>query len=366
VAASVEVGCAVQGANSDPVCATKRAADPGLVIEPDAKGLTAFSEAAQPDGRELNLPSIALREYDGTKPVVLTRKLTTVGSKRETYHASTSGLQGMQVSIAPATVTVAPGETASVTITLRRGSAPWDRYVTGAITWHGTAHQVRIPVAARPWGISPRQYDDNLEEFGRLADGAYGMFEPGFTGPASGRSTGYAPMQRESYSMRTGVSGGVFDRKALGVQAHSFKVPAGSAGIVVDTATDDPDTNLDLWLYKGDKLVYRSAAGWSSSERAWVFMPEAGTYTAYVFAQDSGSPVVDYRLGHVVLSRNGHYKPATLELPTAVERGTTPQYTLRPGAPLKPDVEYWAYTELRTKGQVIPGQLVSTNQYSWE
>ncbi|WP_030177188.1 S8 family peptidase [Streptomyces sp. NRRL S-813] len=344
----------------------KRAADPGLVIEPDAKSLTAFSEAAQPDGRELNLPSIGLRDYDGTKPVVLTRKLTNVGGKRETYHASTSGLEGMQVSVAPATVTVAPGETATVTITLRRGSAPWDRYVTGAITWRGTAHQVRIPVAARPWGISPRQYDDNLEEFGRLADGTYGMFEPGFTGPVSGRSTGYARMQRESYSMQTRVSGGVFDRKALGVQAHSFKVPAGSAGIVVDTATDDPDTNLDLWLYKGDKLVYRSAASWSSSERAWVFMPEAGTYTAYVFAQDSGSPVVDYRLGHVVLSRNGHYTPATLELPTAVERGTTPQYKLRPGAPLTPDVEYWAYTELRTKGQVIPGQLVSTNQYSWE
>ncbi|MFF5859595.1 S8 family peptidase [Streptomyces sp. NPDC012751] len=344
----------------------KRAADPGLVIEPDAKSLTAFSEAAQPDGRELNLPSIGLREYDGTKPVVLTRKLTNVGSKRETYHASTSGLQGMQVSVAPATVAVAPGETASVTITLRRGSAPWDRYVTGAITWRGTAHQVRIPVAARPWGITPRQYDDNLEEFGRLTDGTYGMFEPGFTGPVSGRSTGYAPMQRESYSMRTGVSGGVFDRKALGVQAHSFKVPAGSAGIVVDTMTDDPDTNLDLWLYKGDKLVYRSAASWSSSERAWVFMPEAGTYTAYVFAQDSGSPVVEYRLGHIVLSRNGHYKPATLELPTAVERGTTPPYKLRPGAPLKPDVEYWAYTEFRTKGRVIPGQLVSTNQYSWE
>ncbi|MFF5550423.1 S8 family serine peptidase [Streptomyces olivaceoviridis] len=344
----------------------KRAADPGLVIEPDAKSLTTFSEAAQPDGRELNLPSIGLREYDGTKPVVVTRKLTNVGGNRETYHASTSGLEGMRVSVAPATVTVAPGETASVTITLRRGSAPWDRYVTGAITWRGTHHQVRIPVAARPWGISPRSYDDTLEEFGRLADGTYGMFEPGFTGPVSGRSTGYVPMRRESYSMRTGVSGGVFDRKALGVQAHSFKVPAGSAGIIVDTATDDPDTNLDLWLYKGDKLVYRSAASWSSSERAWVFMPEAGTYTAYVFAQDSGSPVVDYRIGHVVLSRDGHYEPATLELPTAVERGTTPQFKLRPGGALKPDVTYWAYTELRTKGQVIPGQLVSTTQDSWE
>ncbi|MGW1047178.1 S8 family serine peptidase [Streptomyces sp. NPDC002547] len=346
--------------------APDRAADPGLVIEPDAKSLIAFSEAAQPDGRELNLPSIALREYDGTKPVVLTRKLTNVGSKRERYHASVNGLKGMQVSVAPAAVTVAPGETAKVTITLRRGSAPWDRYVTGAIAWRSTAHQVRIPVAARPWGISPRQYDDNLEEFGRLADGTYGTFEPGFTGPVSGRSTGYAPMQWESYSMPAGVNGGVFDRKALGVQAHSFKVPAGSAGIVVETATDDPDTNLDLWLYKGDKLVYRSDANWHSNERAWAFMPEAGTYTAYVFAQASGGPVVDYRLGHVVLSRDGHYEPAALELPATVERGTTPSYKLRPHAALKPDLEYWAYTELRTKGEVIPGQLVSTNQYFWE
>ncbi|MDN3027542.1 S8 family serine peptidase [Streptomyces sp. S.PB5] len=344
----------------------RRAADPGLVIEPDVKSLIAFSEEAQPDGRELNLPSIALREYDGTKPVVLTRKLTNVGSKRETYRATTSGLEGMQVSVSPAVVTVAPGKTASVTITLRRGSAPWDRYVTGAITWRSTAHQVRIPVAARPWGIAPRQYDDNLEEFGRLAGGAYGMIEPGFTGPLSGRSTGYAPMRWESYSMPTGVRGGVFDQQGLGVRAHSFKVPAGSAGIVVQAEADAPDANLDLWLFKGDRLVYRSAASWSSSERAWAFMPEAGTYTAYVFAQDAGGPVLDYRLGHVILSRDGHYSPATLEMPTAVERGTTPPYKLRPNAPLKPDLEYWAYTELRTKGQVIPGQLVSTTQDSWQ
>ncbi|OPG09061.1 serine protease [Streptomyces sp. GKU 895] len=344
----------------------KRAADPGLVIEPDVKSLIAFSEEAQPDGRELNLPSVALREYDGTKPVVLTRKLTNVGSKRETYRATTSGLAGMKVSVSPAVVTVAPGKTASVTITLRRGSAPWDRYVTGAITWRSAGHQVRIPVAARPWGITPRQYDDSLEEFGRLSDGAYGMIEPGFTGALSGRSTGYAPMRWESYSMPTGVRGGVFDQKALGVRAHSFKVPAGSAGIVVRAETDAPDANLDLWLFKGDRLVYRSAASWSSFERAWVFMPQAGTYTAYVFAQDAAGPVLDYRLGHVVLSRNGHYRAATLELPTAVERGTTPPYKLRPDAPLKPDTEYWAYTELRTKGQVVPGQLVSTTQDSWQ
>ncbi|GAB3378339.1 hypothetical protein GCM10027452_33800 [Micromonospora halotolerans] len=343
-----------------------RAGDPGLVIEPAAADLVAFSTAAQPDGRDLNLPSISLREYDGTRQVTLTRKLTNVGGTKETYRASVTGLPGMQVSVTPTVVTIPAGRTATVTIRLRRGSAPWDRYVTGAITWRSDAHQVRIPVAARPWGISPRPYDDNLEEFGRIVNGAYGLLEPGFTGTISGRSTGYAPMRWDSYSMPAGVNGGVFDREALGVRAHTFTVPAGSAGIVVQTAADDPNTNLDLWLYKGDKLVYRSASAWHSSERAWTFMPEAGTYTAYVFAQASGSPVVDYRLGHVILSRDGHYAPATLELPARVERGTTPSYKLRPNAPLEEDLEYWAYTELSTNGAVIPGQLVSTTQYFWQ
>ncbi|MET8909709.1 S8 family serine peptidase [Micromonospora sp. NPDC004551] len=346
--------------------ALDRAEDPGLVIEPAAADLIAFGAAAQPDGRELNLPSISLREYDGTKQVTLTRKLTNVGGKQETYRAAITGLPGMQVSVTPKVVTVPPGKTATVTITLRRGSAPWDRYVTGAITWRSDAHQVRVPVAARPWGISPRIYDDNLEEFGRVVNGAFGVMEPGFTGKISGRSTGYTPMRWDSYSMPTGVNGGVFDPDALGVRAHTFTVPAGSAGIVVQTATDDPNTNLDLWLYKGDKLVYRSAADWHSSERAWVFMPEAGTYTAYVFAQASSSPAVDYRLGHVILSRDGHYAPATLELPARVERGTTPSYKLRPDAPLEENVEYWAYTEFSTNGEVIPGHLASTTQYFWE
>ncbi|MEV0425099.1 S8 family serine peptidase [Micromonospora sp. NPDC050495] len=346
--------------------ALDRADDPGLVLEPAAADLVAFASAAQPDGRELNLPSISLREYDGTRSVTLTRKLTNVGGKKETYQASVTGLPGMEINVTPKVVTVPPGTTATVTITLRRGSAPWDRYVTGAITWRSAAHQVKVPVAARPWGISPRLYDDNLEDFNRLTTGAFGSMQPGFTGKVSGRSTGYAPIRWDSYSMPAGVNGGVFDPEALGVRTHTFTVPAGSAGIVVETATDDPNTNLDLWLYKGDKLVYRSAASWHSSERAWVFMPEAGTYTAYVFAQASGGPVVDYRLGHVVLGRDGRYAPATLELPARVERGTTASYKLRPNAALAENLEYWAYTELSADGQVIPGQLVSTEQFWWE
>ena len=229
------------------------ATDPGLVIEPTAADLIAFSETAAPDGKELNLPAISLREYDGTRPVTLTRTLTNVGKARETYRSSVSGLAGMKVTVTPSSVTLAPGKSATVTITLRRGSAPWDRYVTGSIGWRGKAHSARIPVTARPWGIMPRPYADDGEEFGRMTSGSFGFVQPGFTGPLAGRSTGYTPMQRASYSIPAGVYGGVFDPKAAGVKKFDFTVPANTAGIIVETNTDDPNTNLDLYLYKGDE-----------------------------------------------------------------------------------------------------------------
>ncbi|MEV4822144.1 S8 family serine peptidase [Micromonospora sp. NPDC049274] len=342
-----------------------RAADPGLVIEPTAAELVAFSETAQPDGKELNLPAVSLREYDGTRPVTLTRTLTNVGKARETYRSSVSGLPGMKVTVTPASVTLAPGKSATVTITLRRGSAPWDRYVTGSITWKAKAHSVRIPVAARPWGISPRPYGDDGEEFGRMTSGSFGMIQPGFTGPLSGRSTGYTPVQRKTYSMPAGVYGGVFDPSASGVKKVDFTVPANTAGIVVEANTEDPNTNLDLYLYKGDKLVYSSDRYWTSAEQVYKFLPEPGRYTAYVFAQVPGGPVVDFELRHAIIARNARYSPATLTLPKTTERGGSVNFTLKPNQPLA-EGDFWAYTEWSTNGTVIPGNLVSTQQSAWE
>jgi subtilisin family serine protease len=341
------------------------AIDPGLVIEPTAADLIEFSETAQPDGKALNLPAISLREYDGTRPVALTRTLTNVGKARETYRSSVSGLNGMQVTVTPASVTLEPGRSATVTITLRRGSAPWDRYVTGSIGWHGKVHSARIPVAARPWGITPRPYGDDGEEFGRMANGASGSIQPGFTGPLAGRSTGYTPMQRKSYSMPAGVYGGVFDPSATGVKKFDFTVPANTAGIVVEANTDDPNTNLDLYLYKGDTLIYSSDRFWTSAEQAYKFLPEPGRYTAYVFAQVPGGPVVDFQLGHAIIGRNAKYSGATLTLPSMAGRGTTQGFTLKPNKPL-PEGDFWAYTELSTNGTVIPGNLVYTQQSSWQ
>ncbi|MGC5379137.1 S8 family serine peptidase [Micromonospora sp. DT68] len=342
-----------------------KATDPGLVIQPTAADLVRFSETAQPDGKELNLPAISLREYDGTRPVTITRTLTNVGKARETYRSSVSGLDGMKVSATPASVTLEPGKSATVTIAVRRGNAPWDRYVTGSITWRGKAHSARIPVAARPWGITPRPYADDGEEFGRMVNGAFGALQPGFTGPLAGRSTGYTPMVRKAYSMPAGVDGGVFDPNATGVKKVDFTVPANTAGIVVEVHTDNPNANLDLYLYKGGTLIHRSDRSWTSEEQAYKFLPEPGRYSAYVFAQVPGGPVVNFELSHAIVGRNATYSATTLTVPRTAERGMTTNFTLKPNESL-PEGDVWAYTEWSTNGTVIPGNLVYTRRDSWE
>ena len=330
--------------------------DPGLVIEPSAAELTAFAAAEAPDGKEINLPSIALREYDGTEPVVVTRRLTNVGERTETYRARVEGLAGMKVTVSPRTVEIRPGATKTVTVRLERGSAPWDRYMTGSLVFSGAAHRVRLTVAARPWGFTPRPYDDTGIEFGRTGGSGRGYLEPGFTGPLTGRTTGFTPVSWTDKQLGTTVTGGVFAPGGEGVQATRFVVPAGTAGAIVQTSSADAGSNVDLYVYRDGKLVERSAASWHSEERVALFFPTPGVYTAYVHARVASDSTVAYRLGLTVIPANAAYGNATLEAPPQVTRGGTGQVTLGP----LPGAESWAYTEFRTGRDVVPGLLISS------
>ncbi|MEV4343643.1 S8 family serine peptidase [Actinoplanes sp. NPDC049596] len=336
-----------------------RATDPGLIVEPSAASLSAFATATAPDGKELNLPSIALREYDGLHPVVVTRRLTNVGTRTETYRARVEGLSGMDVTINPKVITVRPGATATVTIKLARGSATWDRYATGSLVFAGDQHRVRFTVAARPWGFTPRTYDDTGIEFGRVGGGGQGYLEPGFTGPLTGRTTGYKPVTWTGKQLSTTVSGGAFAPGGVGTQGTKIVVPRGTAGLIVQTASDDPNLNLDLYLYQDGKLVERSWAFWHSNERIVRFTPPPGVYTAYVHAQSTYTPDVPYQLGVTVVPGAGNVRNATIEAPARVTRGGSGQVTLTPAGP-QPDVEQWAYTEFRTGRTVVPGLLISS------
>jgi hypothetical protein len=342
-----------------------RANNPGLVMEPSAAELTAFNQAAEPDGKELNLPALALREYDGTRPLTVNRRLTNLGTARETYRATVSGLAGAQVTVNPSTVTVNPGSTVTVAITVNRGSSLFDRYSTGAITWSSASRAVRMVVAARPWGYNPRAYDDETPpQRGWTGQLTQGYFSPGFSGQVTVRTTGYTRIPWADTTLSATYARTLFDPAGDNVRASTITVPSGTAGLLVQLEGGS-DAQLDLYLYKDGKQVDVSNADWHNSERAVAFMPAAGTYTAYVHAQQATNTTVNFRMGVTVLPQNAQYNNATvrvldyLDNPTStVTRGTGYKVVVTPRTTL-PDVEHWSYVEFSTNGQAVPGPLVS-------
>jgi hypothetical protein len=98
---------------------------------------------------ELNLPSIAIGALAGTD--TLHRTVTNVSARTETYTASVSGLTGVNVTVSPASFTVAPGAAADYAVSFTEESAPFNAYAKGYLTLTGDqGHVVRIPVVVQP------------------------------------------------------------------------------------------------------------------------------------------------------------------------------------------------------------------------
>lgn len=98
------------------------------------------------DSAELNLPSVMVDRRART--VEVTRRITNVAPTHMYYSSRASGFRGHQVSVQPAAVKIAPGETRTLRITITpRGRARAD---SGWVSWRGANKtRVRIPVVVR-------------------------------------------------------------------------------------------------------------------------------------------------------------------------------------------------------------------------
>lgn len=90
---------------------------------------------------ELNLPSILLTG-DATEA---RRTITNVGRRARSFRAQVDGFAEHHVTVTPASVRLAPGQSATfdVTVTGPLGATPLD---DGWLTWLGAEHRTRIPV----------------------------------------------------------------------------------------------------------------------------------------------------------------------------------------------------------------------------
>lgn len=141
------------------------ATDPGLVFDSGFNDWLGFlcgtqlptsfcTSAGVPvlDPSNLNVASIAIGDLAGTQ--VVTRRVTNVGGNPATYTMGYAGLAGFTVTMSPASLTLAAGETKSFTLTFTRTTAALNAYTGGQLRLADGTHSVRVPMVVRPVALA--------------------------------------------------------------------------------------------------------------------------------------------------------------------------------------------------------------------
>lgn len=280
--------------------APNSAADPGLVYDSDIFDWFAFlcgsTAGVNPatcsalaasgysfDRKDMNLASIAVGNLAGTATV--TRRVTNVGDKTATY-TSSSSITGINVSVNPSSLTLAPGETKSFKVTLTTTTAPLDRYTAGSLTWTDGKHNVRSPVVVRPRAFaSPAEVTSN-------GSPVSWQVNVGYTGVLLATVAGLVPAVQTPWTVAQDPDQTFVRTDPTGTFSHSVVVPPNSlfrSGIYEDAITPT-GTDLDLYVYSGTTLVGQSADGDSNEEVTLRTGAGAATLTVYVHGWLTNGP----------------------------------------------------------------------------
>ena len=75
---------------------------------------------------------------------VVTRRVTNVGSSTSTYTATHTGMTGFGVQVNPSSLTLAPGETKSFTVSFIRNNNWTHVYSFGSLVWSEAYLRARV------------------------------------------------------------------------------------------------------------------------------------------------------------------------------------------------------------------------------
>lgn len=260
-------------------------------------------------GRVLNLPSLTHANVVGVGS--LTRKLTNRGAATATYTVSAT-LPGFNVTVAPASLTLAPGQTKPYTATLIRNGSPIGAYAFGALTWSDGVVSVRSPLTAKAESLVALSSVTDTRNIGTKAFTVGTGYDGGFTSTA----TGLVPAQRNAGSVATGAEA-----------CYAFAVPAAAKMLRVQLfnseTTGGAASDLDVTLYRGATTV-ASSAGATSDELISINSPTAANnYEACVEGYAPVNGLADFTLNVWVVGPT--VTPSTLRAagPSKVYTGGT-------------------------------------------
>jgi subtilisin family serine protease len=247
------------------------AADPGLVFDAgwmDWLGFlcgtgqlrASYCPSISIDPSDLNTASIAIGDMAGTQTVK--RTVTNVASAPAIYNVSVTGMEGIDYNVNPASLTLAPGESASFDVTFTRTTAPLNEYTGGQLTWSDGAHNVRLPIVIRPVALAvPAQ--------------VYGTGDPisynvifGYSGTFTATGRGLVPANITAGTVDQDPDQTFNTADPTGTVMIPLIIPAGTTYARFSLFDEDvtSGTDLDLYIYQDTTLVGVSASGTSAEE----------------------------------------------------------------------------------------------------
>lgn len=351
-----------------------RAFDPGLVYDAGLTDWAAYACAigqAQTvqafgscdnwpkiDPSDLNYPSIAVGQLAGRQTV--TRTVTNVSGRPGIYTARVQEPKGIEISVSPRELLLAPGAKATFHVTITRTTAVQNKWAFGSLTWHSLlgnlfGGDVRSPIAVKPVQLT---VPDSVS--GEGASGSTRLdLAPGYTGRLATDVEGLAPATVTGLALKD--SGAQFDDTAPATSPRTrtvgFTVAPGGVGRVATFDADYPSgTDVDIYLYRKTStglVEVAYSAGGTAQESVVTGTP--GTYVAYVslFASPTAAQTVKANTWQVnSTAGNAHVSPAKLSVTSG-----EPAYTILSWSGLKPGTRYLGVVDFlrgrRTLGRTL-------------
>jgi Subtilase family/Fibronectin type-III domain/PA domain/Peptidase inhibitor I9 len=293
-----------------------RALHPGLVYGSDVSDWVSFAASQElrrhtgqaPSTRpitasNLNAASIAVGDLVGRE--VVTRTVTSVAKKTETYTARVTGLPGIDVRVKPWALTLKPGHSAEFTVRfLVRADVVYGQYATGSLVWRGSrGHRVKSPIVVRAQRLRATSEGSGAGSSGAVSLTGRSGFIGGLTPNVSGL-VGATPRQLI-------LTPGPLDTRhpdpERGTAVMSYHVAPGTKAVRFEAATAKPGDDVDLFVYR-DRVRVAQAKSAKPNPRITLANPASGHYDVYVngFAAANGRSVSTKYTGWVLRPGDRH------------------------------------------------------------
>lgn len=310
-------------------------ADPSIFVTPDATCAQLVADGFSTDASDLNYPSIGVAEVAGTQTV--TRTVTSVAGTTgpTTYTAAVDAPAGFDVSVSPARLTLAPGQSRRFELTVANdGSATLGQWSFGSLTWTGGSYEARSPLALAASAFDSPQV---VEGTGRAGRAAFGV-QFGYTGAYDARAHGMVARRTTPGTVAQDPDQTFDPDDPVGTTAHRFRMRRTS---YMRWELTHPNNAVDLDVYLFDRAGQQiaSSASGGTDELIELELPRNGVYTLYVHGwQTVATPRERYTLRTWQVPRRTRGSLQMLREPASAVIGRTGQVRvtwrgLRPRGP---------------------------------